>query len=215
MILLKVSATTQPRETHCHELDILGHHLRKLMCIVPVKANLESLWQPTQDVFILFCLELGGRSRADDAKAEQSQDYFHLFVSFHRDSHVSPNQPDCSVRVVRVYMPRIQAPRSPHIGMWLFLSGLSAIGTQLPGSPSPSTIRKQQKAFPKHFVTFTRVFRARHAFAGTFPMMDRINKRLEDVKLSVGAAAELPGTRTTYSVFQSTFIRVHWEPPIL
>jgi hypothetical protein len=32
-------------------------------------------------------------------------------------------------------------------------------------------------------------------------MMDRINKRLEDVKPSVMAAAELPGTRTTYSVF--------------
>ncbi len=32
-------------------------------------------------------------------------------------------------------------------------------------------------------------------------MMDRINKRLEDVKLSVTAADELRGTRITHSVF--------------
>src|ERR1700748_546819 len=33
-----------------------------------------------------------------------------------------------------------------------------------------------------------------------FSMMDRINKRLEDVQLSVRTADELRGTRTTYSV---------------
>ena len=32
---------------------------------------------------------------------------------------------------------------------------------------------------------FARVFRAHHAFAGTFPVMERVNKRLEDMKLSV------------------------------
>jgi hypothetical protein len=51
------------------------------------------------------------------------------------------------------------------------------------------------------FRDFARVFRASHVFAGTFPMMDRIDKKLEDMKLSVRAADELPGTRTTYSVF--------------